>query len=148
MTIRPAQTTDTQILDQLMKELIGYEQQWDHNINPEASTAGNYAQLLGREDCRLLLAQEGEETLGYLCGFIFPSSLHFHPIAMVDALYVRPDRRNRGCGAALISAFCEDARAQGAREVDLKVLSGNQTARRFYEGLGFQDQARHLRLSL
>lgn len=148
MIIRLAQAADTQTLDQLMQELMGYEQQWDPNINPEASTAGNYAQLLEQEACRLLMAQEGGQVLGYLCGFIFSSPYHFHPMAMVDALYVRPEARGKGCGTALVESFCDMARADGAREVDLKVLTGNHTARNFYESLGFGDQARHLRRQL
>lgn len=104
MTIRPAQAADAPVLDQLMKELMGYEYQWDHNINPQASTAGNYAQLIGQEDCHLLMAQEGEETLGYLCGFVFSSSIHIHPIAILDALYVRPEAWGKGCGRALVEA--------------------------------------------
>ena len=148
MTIQPAQTADVQILDQLLQELMRYERQWDPNINPEAPTAGNYAQLLGREDCRLLIAREGTEILGYLCGFVFASPFHLHPFAALDALYVRPEARGRGCGRALVEAFCDEARTQGAREMDLKVFSGNGAARRFYESLGFGDQARYLRLSL
>lgn len=148
MHIRPAQQSDTQTLDRLMQELMAYEHQWDPNLNPEASTAGNYAQLLDQEPCRLLIAQEGDQVLGYLCGFVFSSPFHFHPIAMLDALYVRPQARGRGCGRALVETFCDMARADGAREMDLKVLTGNHAARTFYESLGFGDQARHLRRQL
>lgn len=148
MTIQPAQAADTQILDQLMKELMGYEHQWDDNINPNASTAGNYAQLVDREDCRLLIAREENQVLGYLCGFLFSSPFHLHPFAVLDALYVRPDARGKGCGRALVEAFCGEARAQGAQAMDLKVLSGNRTGRAFYDKLGFVDQARYLRRTL
>ena len=67
---------------------------------------------------------------------------------MLDALYVRPQARGRGCGRALVETFCDMARADGAREMDLKVLTGNHAARTFYESLGFGDQARHLRRQL
>ena len=72
MTIQPAQAADTQILDQLMKELMGYEHQWDDNINPNASTAGNYAQLVDREDCRLLIARRRTRCWAISAAFSLP----------------------------------------------------------------------------
>ncbi|MFG2723515.1 GNAT family N-acetyltransferase [Streptomyces sp. NPDC048416] len=55
----------------------------------------------------------------------------------VYALYVRPDLIGHGVGRALLDAVHDRAGAEGFGLVALWVLSGNRTARRFYERSGY-----------
>jgi GNAT superfamily N-acetyltransferase len=53
------------------------------------------------------------------------------------AMWVAPDARRGGVGAALTEAVCEWAKKIGAPRVFLGVAEGNDSAQRLYERLGF-----------
>jgi GNAT superfamily N-acetyltransferase len=59
------------------------------------------------------------------------------------SMYVHPEARGTGAGAALVESVCEWARGNGANTVILGVKSTNVHARRLYERCGFSvDQSR------
>lgn len=148
MTIRDAGEADLAALDGMLARLAQWERQWDPNLDTDRSTAGNYAPLLGREDCKLLVAEEEGVPVGYLFGLVYHQPGHRRPIAILDALYVSPEYRGRGCAKALIEAFTGFAREMGAGYVELKVLAGNHRAAGLYEHMGFRDLSRQMRLEL
>lgn len=53
------------------------------------------------------------------------------------AMYVAPEVRGRGVGAALVAAVLADAAAAGAHEVRLQVVETNTVAERLYQRCGF-----------
>jgi ribosomal protein S18 acetylase RimI-like enzyme len=53
-------------------------------------------------------------------------------------VWVAPDSRGHGVAAALLDAALAWARSLGAREMQLGVVCGNDTARRLYERAGFR----------
>ncbi|HEY8466585.1 MAG TPA: GNAT family N-acetyltransferase [Solirubrobacterales bacterium] len=57
--------------------------------------------------------------------------------AYLEELYVRPDRRGRGIGRALLDAACERARERGAIYIALATGTQDTAARRLYESAGF-----------
>jgi ribosomal-protein-alanine N-acetyltransferase len=57
-------------------------------------------------------------------------------------LAVRPDRRRRGAGTALVHAAARHAIGLGASQIFLEVAIGNAAARRLYSGLGFAEVGR------
>ena len=57
--------------------------------------------------------------------------------ARLVSMWVAKDARGQGIGKALVDAALAWARASRARTVVLTVTSNNDTAMRFYEGLGF-----------
>lgn len=77
----------------------------------------------------------GVEDDGALAGYGMTSfdgeALH------VLNLAVRADARNRGNGAALLTAMVEQARELGASEMWLEVRVDNEAAHRLYESFGF-----------
>jgi GNAT superfamily N-acetyltransferase len=58
-------------------------------------------------------------------------------VALLDELYVRPDRRGQGIGTALIETALDVVRDRGAGLFEVNVDEGDTGARRFYERHGF-----------
>ena len=55
---------------------------------------------------------------------------------------IAPEHRGRGFGFALVNAALDQARAVGARGVDLRVYESNSVARATYRAAGFTDIGR------
>jgi ribosomal protein S18 acetylase RimI-like enzyme len=87
-----------------------------------------------------LVAEEGGEAVGTVYANV--SSPHF---GYVFGLYTRPATRRRGVARALMRSIAAVLRDQGRRYVVLSVDTPNESARAFYEQLGFVDAARTLR---
>jgi GNAT superfamily N-acetyltransferase len=58
-------------------------------------------------------------------------------VVQVMAMWVHPQIRGSGGANELVAAVISWARSQGAKLVRLKVIQGNDRARRFYERMGF-----------
>ena len=63
-------------------------------------------------------------------------------VAGLYSVWVAPDARGHGVGAALVAAAFEHAKAAGARRVVLDVGVANGPARRLYERAGFRATGR------
>jgi ribosomal protein S18 acetylase RimI-like enzyme len=61
---------------------------------------------------------------------------------LVQGVYTFPQARRRGLATAGMSAIVQEAFAAGADHVQLAVVSGNTSAERLYERLGFEPFAR------
>lgn len=57
--------------------------------------------------------------------------------AEVSAIYVNPEKWEKGIGRALLSASLDEVRKRKFDQVTLWVLEANQRARLFYESFGF-----------
>ncbi|MFH9941347.1 GNAT family N-acetyltransferase [Streptomyces murinus] len=81
------------------------------------------------------------ELDGHLVGYIrlvqmIPLPAHAH-ILTIQGFVVAEEARGRGLGRALIRAAVAEARARGARRLNLRVLGHNTPARKLYEAEGF-----------
>ena len=66
----------------------------------------------------------------------------YRPVPTADlGITVIESHRGRGVGQALMAAAEHDARSRGARRIILDVLAANDGARRFYDRLGYSEQA-------
>jgi GNAT superfamily N-acetyltransferase len=100
------------------------------------------AALFGAGDrLRGLVAERGDRLVGYAL---------FHPVfgsfqarwrLWLEDLYVEPEARGSGAGAALMAALARLARAGGYSALDWEVLDWNQPARDFYARLGARPAA-------
>ena len=54
----------------------------------------------------------------------------------LEDLYVRPEARGRGVGAALLTALADEARANGYSRIDWSVLDWNEPPLAFYRSIG------------
>ena len=90
-----------------------------------------YLPELTRPASVFLTAESAGAAAGYACAFAVLDEGHLLKLA------VRPDRRRRGIGRALLSALAAALWELGARELWLEVRAGNRAARGFYRRLGF-----------
>jgi ribosomal protein S18 acetylase RimI-like enzyme len=61
--------------------------------------------------------------------------------AHIFLLYVDPNHRRRGIGAALVRYAEKWARTRGDRQISLQVFQTNQPALNLYQSLGFQSES-------
>jgi L-amino acid N-acyltransferase YncA len=99
----------------------------------------NMWRQLAQEPDKIILVAEDEE--GTMVGFSAagPSrDADANPnTAEVSAIYVHPEKWEKGIGRALLSASLDQVRKREFDQVTLWVLEANQRARSFYESFGF-----------
>lgn len=99
----------------------------------------SWRERLGRESGSVLVAENGEGIVGFCC--LIPSrDRDADPQTTIEiaAIYIQPRHWRQGAGRALsVRAFTE-ARRRGCETVTLWSLASNDTAKRFYETMGFR----------
>lgn len=148
MQIRNAEIKDAAVLDELLTRLIRYESRWDPNLDEEYTVRDNYSNMIGHQDCKILIAEEDGEIWGFLCAIVCRFPMYRKPMVILDALYVEEQYRNRGCATALIQELQRFAVGEGAASIELKVFSENATANKLYSRHGFAETKKYLRLDL
>jgi L-amino acid N-acyltransferase YncA len=100
--------------------------------------ANMWRELIQHPDKVIFIA---ENTEGNIIGFcaLGPSRDSDTDLstAEVSAIYIDPDKWQKGIGRALLSASLGEARHRDFDQVTLWVLEANQRARSFYESFGF-----------
>lgn len=84
----------------------------------------------------LLLALEGQRVIGSLVGYSLQHPHRCDPQFLLYEIDVRPERRNRGVGTALVERFIAQARAVGAFEVWVLTNESNRAATAMYSRCG------------
>jgi GNAT superfamily N-acetyltransferase len=134
LAIRAAARADIPVLLDLIRGLAEYEK-LTHLV--EADEA-----LLERE----LFAPAGnvEAILGFAGGVPVGFAVYFHNFSTflgrkglyLEDLFVRPDRRGRGYGRALLLHVARIAHERGCGRFEWMALDWNEPAIRFYKALG------------
>jgi ribosomal protein S18 acetylase RimI-like enzyme len=93
----------------------------------------------GADEPTTTVAEVGGAVAGF-CTVATPSRDEDAPssTAEIPALYVDPDRRRCGIGAALLGAALHGLEQGGWQRVTLWVFRGNDAARAFYARFGFE----------
>jgi ribosomal protein S18 acetylase RimI-like enzyme len=81
------------------------------------------------------VAEDGDELVGFLCGFLSQTA---DDEAYIHFVGVSPDRRGEGLGRDLYQRFFEEVRAQGRTSVRCVTSPVNQESVAFHEALGFE----------
>ena len=114
-----------------------------HDFNTEFGVASPPVEVLA-DRLRTLLA--GEDTFAILAGdppeglalvTVRPNVWYAGPVALLDEMYVVPDRRDRGIGSAVMGHLLAIARDRGFGLVEINVDEGDVDAQRFYGRHGF-----------
>lgn len=105
--------------------------------------ASRLASALADDRCVLLVAEDGNEPVGYLMGLLAPMFV-YDGLAFVQELFVVEDRRGQGHGRDLMSAFHAMAAERGAGVAAL----ATRRAGPFNEALGYATSAAYYRRDL
>lgn len=149
MTIRDAEAKDAEKLDSLLTKLLHDESRYDQNLLGDCSVKENYCNRIGLDGHKLLLIEEDGEIIGYLYGFLYHiPGIYKSPIAILDALFIDKNHRRKGYASMLIAAFRSFAAENGARQIELKVISNNEAAFSLYSKLAFRETKKYMKLEL
>ena len=102
-----------------------------HDFNTEFDTPTPGTAIL---TSRLQSLLAGADTIAYLAGepaagvalvTLRTNVWYDGPVALLDELYVAPDRRGRGLGAAMIHRLIADAEENGISAIEINVDAGD-----------------------
>ena len=132
--IRPASVEDVSIILELIRDLATYERAPDQVIATEEQLVDV---LFGeRPAAEVLLAFEGKSPVGFALFFHNFSTWLGRPGLYLEDLFVKPDRRGKGYGRALLVELAKIARHRGCGRMEWAVLDWNERAIKFYRTLG------------
>lgn len=106
-----------------------------------------WARILERGDTHVLVAEDGEETVGFIALGAARDEGSAPGTAEVYALYTLPARWSSGVGRALWQAGHRRLVEAGFSTAALWVLAANERAIRFYERAGFERDVEAERLA-
>jgi GNAT superfamily N-acetyltransferase len=90
----------------------------------------------------ILIARSRGNIVGVAYVAIILSAEHCGKAAWLEELYVTPEYRSQGIGAALVTAVLEQARKLGIVAIDLEVDAAHRRAETLYQRFGFRPLAR------
>lgn len=135
MIVEPATTADVPAMVALLGIL--FAQEGDFTPAPELQERG-LRQLLGQPHLgTLLVLREGSEVVGMASLLHTISTALGGPVAWLEDVVVRPDRRGRGAGTFLLEGVIEHAKAAGFLRLTLLTDKNNTGAQRLYARAGF-----------
>jgi GNAT superfamily N-acetyltransferase len=131
MLLRDAVPSDLDEIARLIRELAAYER-LEHEVAFVADDLHHH--LFGDDPVAFVLIAEapGGEVAGFALWFRTFSTFLGRPGIWLEDLYVRPEHRGRGYGAALLQAL----RRRTDGRVEWAVLDWNEPSIAFYQALG------------
>jgi GNAT superfamily N-acetyltransferase len=131
--IRSARVEDVPVILQLIRDLATYERA----PNEVAATKGQLVDVLFGEKpaAEVLLAFEKETPVGFAVFFHNFSTWLGRPGLYLEDLFVKPDKRGKGYGRALLVDLAKIARDRGCGRMEWAVLDWNEPAIKFYRSL-------------
>jgi GNAT superfamily N-acetyltransferase len=131
--IRPATIADVPLILELIRDLATYERAPDEVTATEEQLVDV---LFGeRPAAEVLLAFEGNSPVGFAVYFYNFSTWLGRPGLYLEDLFVKPDKRGKGYGRALLVELAKIARDRGCGRMEWAVLNWNESAIKFYRSL-------------
>ena len=132
--MRPAGVDDVPVILELIRDLATYERA-PHEVTATEEQLVDV--LFGeRRAAEVLLAFEGESPVGFAVFFHNFSTWLGRPGLYLEDLFVKPDKRGKGYGRALLVELAKIARDRGCGRMEWAVLNWNEPAIKFYRALG------------
>src|SRR5207247_4101247 len=126
--------TDVPIILQLIRDLASYERAPNDvtaNEDPLCDV------LFGKKPAaEVLLAFENETPVGFAVFFHNFSTWRGRPGLYLEDLFVKPEKRGKGYGHALLVQLAKIARERECGRMEWAVLNWNEPAIKFYRALG------------
>jgi GNAT superfamily N-acetyltransferase len=132
--IRPARVEDVPIILELIRDFATYERA----PNEVTATEEQLADVLfgKRPTAEVLLAFEGKSPVGFAVFFHNFSTWLGRPGLYLEDLFVKPEKRGKGYGRALLAELAKIAQDRGCGRMEWAVLDWNEPAIKFYRALG------------
>ena len=132
--IRPARVDDVPVILQLIRDLATYERAPDE----VTATEEQLVDVLfdERPAAEVLLAFEAESAVGFAVYFYNFSTWLGRAGLYLEDLFVKPEKRGKGYGRALLVELAKIARDRGCGRMEWAVLNWNEPAIKFYQTLG------------
>src|SRR5882724_12535296 len=132
--IRPARIEDVPVILGLIRELATYERAPDEVTATEEQLVDV---LFGEKAvAEVLLAFEGKSPVGFAVFFHNFSTWLGRTGLYLEDLFVKPDKRGKGYGRALLVDLAKIARDRECGRMEWAVLDWNEPAIKFYRTLG------------
>jgi GNAT superfamily N-acetyltransferase len=132
--IRTATEADVSVILRLIRDLATYERAPDAVV---ATEPGLREVLFGQKrSAEVLLALENDEPVGFAVYFHNFSTWLGRPGLYLEDLFVRPEKRGKGFGRALLERLAQIAKERGCGRMEWAVLDWNDPAIEFYRKLG------------
>jgi GNAT superfamily N-acetyltransferase len=132
--IRPARVEDVPVILDLIRDLATYERAPDEVTATEKQLTDV---LFGeRSAAEVLLVFEGKSPVGFAVYFYNFSTWLGRPGLYLEDLFVRPEKRGKGYGRALLVELAKIARDRECGRMEWAVLDWNEPAIKFYCALG------------
>ena len=132
--IRPAVVEDVPVILELIRELATYERA----PNEVTATEEQLVEVLfgKRPAAEVLLAFEGKAPVGFAVFFHNFSTWLGRPGLYLEDLFIKPEKRGKGYGRALLVDLAKIALERGCGRMEWAVLDWNEPAIKFYRALG------------
>lgn len=144
--VRPAVADDlprlTALADQVIEELAGEKGGivWRRHAARREPLDEGLAEDLARDDTLVLVGTIDDAVIGYAVTTV--ETLYDHgSLAVVRDLYVEPEARGVGVGAAIMDAVLAWAGERECIGVDALALPGGRATKNFFEGFGLVARA-------
>jgi GNAT superfamily N-acetyltransferase len=136
LRIEPATEDDVPLILNLVKKLAAYER-LSHEV---VATEEDFRKALFGTDrvAEALLAFLGTEPVGFALYFSTFSTFVGPPGIYLEDIFVEPEHRGQGIGAALLTRIARIACDRNCGRLEWSVLTWNEPAIGFYERLGAQ----------
>ena len=132
--IRPARVEDVPVILELIRDLATYERA-PHEVSATEEQLVDV--FFGeRPVAEVLLAFEGKSPVGFAVYFYNFSTWLGRPGLYLEDLFVKPEKRGKGYGRALLVELAKIARDRGCGRMEWAVLDWNEPAINFYRALG------------
>ena len=132
--VRVAEAQDAEVVAALLHD---FNTEFDTPSPGAAVLAARLRALLGGASTIALLA--GDPASGVALVTLRPNVWYDGPVALLDELYVVPERRGEGIGSEMIELFMAECRARGVELIEINVDESDVDAQRFYRRHGFSD---------
>jgi len=131
--IRPARVEDVPIILELIHDLATYERA----PNEVTATEEQIVDVLfgKRPAAEVLLALEGKSPVGFAVYFYNFSTWLGRPGLYLEDLFVKPEKRGKGYGRALLVSLAKIALERNCGRMEWAVLDWNESAIKFYRSL-------------
>src|SRR5512132_261947 len=132
--LRPARVEDVPVILQLIRDLATYERAPEEVVATEEQLIDVF--FGERPVAEVLLAFEAESPVGFAVYFYNFSTWLGRAGLYLEDLFVKPEKRGKGYGRALLVDLAKIARDRGCGRMEWAVLDWNEPAIKFYRALG------------